>query len=224
MNVPIVIPIIVTSIDTSSGTAIAGEILSGKIAWVDGSEVTGTMPNNSGDVNAVSYHQTGTSLHIVPAEGYVDGVDDAVVITDSDFTAANIANGVSIFGLTGMLTGGSILMGDVTPASSVRGISVTHNFGAIPSHVFFCCLDQTVRNKKCYFSGGGIPNVSHFYFARSVGDEIDFQARTNALTGASDEDNPCAICDLTTTTMTIGNTGQEDYVLEAGVKYYWLMW
>ena len=117
-----------------------------------------------------------------------------------------------------------ILMGDVTPASNVRGISVTHNFGAIPSHVFFCCLDQTVRNKKCYFSGGGIPNVSHFYFVRSVGDEIDFQARTNALTGASGEDNPCAICDLTTTTMTIGNTEQEDYVLEAGVKYYWLMW
>ena len=33
-------------VDTSSGDATAGDILSGKKAWVDGSEVTGTLPNN----------------------------------------------------------------------------------------------------------------------------------------------------------------------------------
>ena len=65
--------------------------------------ITGTMPNRAGDTTAASYHASGTSIHVVPATGYVDGVDDATVITDANFVEANIKSGVSIFGQTGTL-------------------------------------------------------------------------------------------------------------------------
>jgi hypothetical protein len=38
------------------------------------------MPNNAGDTDAISSHLDGAYLHIVPTEGYFDGVDDATVI------------------------------------------------------------------------------------------------------------------------------------------------
>lgn len=90
-----------TAVDTGGGTAAEDQILDGEIAYSQGAELTGTMPNNAGDVAAISYHRDGTSLHIIPAEGYVDGIDDAVVITDADFVATNIAHNIEIFGLTG---------------------------------------------------------------------------------------------------------------------------
>lgn len=93
---------------TLTGDAVVANVLDGKFFYKDdpATKLEGTMPNNAGNVNAVSYHADGTSLHIVPAEGYTDGSDDATVITDSDFTAGNIANGITIFGLEGTLVAG----------------------------------------------------------------------------------------------------------------------
>lgn len=85
----------------ASGDATASDLLSGKKASVDAGDITGTMPDNVGDVNAVSYHVSGTSLHVVPAHGHVDGVDDAVVITDADFVTGNIKAGISLFDIIG---------------------------------------------------------------------------------------------------------------------------
>lgn len=92
---------------TLTGDAVVGNVLDGKFFYKDdpSTKLEGTMPNNAGDVNAVSYHQTGTSIHIVPAEGYTDGTDDAVVITDADYVATNIKKDVSVFGLTGTYEG-----------------------------------------------------------------------------------------------------------------------
>jgi hypothetical protein len=90
-------------VDTSTGDATAAQILSGKKAWVDGAEVTGSMTNRAGDTSAVSSHASSTSIHVVPAGGYYDGSDDASVITDADFIASNIKSGVDIFGVTGTM-------------------------------------------------------------------------------------------------------------------------
>ena len=54
-------------VDTSSGDAAAGDLLSGKIAWVDGAQVTGTMPNNG----AVTLTPATTNQTI--AAGYHNG-------------------------------------------------------------------------------------------------------------------------------------------------------
>jgi hypothetical protein len=75
-------------VDTSSGDAAAGDILSGKKAWVDGSEVTGNVATQtlSADSSTVSAgYYAATTLPTV----------------DSDLAEANIKSGVTIFGVAG---------------------------------------------------------------------------------------------------------------------------
>ena len=69
-------------VDTSTGTAVAGDILTGKIAFVDGASVTGSMPNN-GATNLTIDGMQSTSVS-VPA-GYTSG--GTVSLTDSIETA-----------------------------------------------------------------------------------------------------------------------------------------
>lgn len=87
----------------ASGNAIVSDVLATKTFSNDsGTDLTGTMPNNAGDVAAVSSHSGGGgTIHIVPAKGYTDGTDDATVITDADFVAGNIKHNVDVFGITG---------------------------------------------------------------------------------------------------------------------------
>lgn len=77
------------------GDALAGEILSGKKAWVGGTEVTGTMPN-VGQTNMTP----GTSAQTI-TQGYHDGTGE--VAGDANFVAANIKKDVTVFGVTGAL-------------------------------------------------------------------------------------------------------------------------
>lgn len=75
------------------GTASAAEILSGKTAYVNDEEVTGTMTNvGKQDVTP------GTSPHAI-AHGYHDGT--GTVAGDADLLAANIVSGKTIFTVAG---------------------------------------------------------------------------------------------------------------------------
>lgn len=69
-------------VDTSTGTAVAGDILTGKIAFVKGASVTGSMPNNGATSLTIDGMQA-TSV-AVPA-GYTTG--GTVSLTDSIETA-----------------------------------------------------------------------------------------------------------------------------------------
>lgn len=69
-------------VDTSTGTAVAGDILTGKIAFVNGKSVTGSMPNNGATSLTIDGMQE-TSVAV--SAGYTTG--GTVSLTDSIETA-----------------------------------------------------------------------------------------------------------------------------------------
>jgi hypothetical protein len=83
-------------VDTSSGTATAGSLLTGATAWVAGAEVTGIMAN----VGAQNITPSTTSQTI--SQGYHDG--GGTVAGDANLTAGNIKSGATVFGVTGTFT------------------------------------------------------------------------------------------------------------------------
>ena len=115
----------------------AGTVLNGKKGRVNGATITGTMPDNDGDVAAISYHRDGTSIHVVPAKGFTDGIADAVVITDADFVTGNIKAGINLFGLAGKVEVVDTTTGDAVAANIltgkkawVDGVEITGNVAA----------------------------------------------------------------------------------------------
>ncbi|QNK54573.1 hypothetical protein [Paenibacillus sp. PAMC21692] len=86
-----------------SGNAEPGEVLAGKRFTNDRGQQTGTMPDRAGDTAALSSVVSGTTLRLRASEGYRDGTNDFVTITDADFVPANIRKDMDMFGVTGTM-------------------------------------------------------------------------------------------------------------------------
>lgn len=84
----------VTGTFTADATAAAGQILSGKTAYVKGSKVTGTIPSK-----AAAGYRPGTKAQTIAAGQYLSGAQ--TIEGDANLIPANIRRGVSIFGVAG---------------------------------------------------------------------------------------------------------------------------
>lgn len=109
----------------TDGDATAANILSGKIAYVDGAKITGTMANQGAKTSALN---CGGS-YIIPA-GYHNGsgkitANSLASQTSATATAANIASGKTAWvngtKLTGTLSGGTIKVTSTTVENSGSG-------------------------------------------------------------------------------------------------------
>lgn len=108
--------------DTSDGTASSSDILSGETAYVNGSKVTGSMPNIG--MQTITIDNVDDELSI--STGYHDGSGKAKLdaTEKAKIISGNIKSGVSILGVTGDYTGEAISANpvNVTPMTTAQTI------------------------------------------------------------------------------------------------------
>jgi len=89
--------------DTSDATVVAAEILSGKTAYKNGEEITGTMPNRGAQNGSIATKEGTVTIQ----QGYHDG-SGAVGIDSTEqakLIAENIREGITILGVEGTMSG-----------------------------------------------------------------------------------------------------------------------
>ena len=111
--------------DTSDGTALAADILTGSSAYVNGNKINGSMPNNGAVAGIIS---DADDAYTVPL-GFHDG-SGTVVLAAAEVAKlknhANIKNGVTILGETGTYSGEAVSVEsnkNVTPATTSQVVT-----------------------------------------------------------------------------------------------------
>lgn len=89
--------------DTGDSTAVAAEILKDKTAYVAGSKLTGTMPDNGASELEITDRDTPVNIPM----GFHDGSGKAQISAaeKAKLIAANIREGVTILGIPGSMSG-----------------------------------------------------------------------------------------------------------------------
>jgi len=140
-------------VDTSSGTATAAQILSGLKAWVDGVEITGSIASKG----AATY-TPGTSNQTIAAGQYLSGVQ--TISGDADLVAANIAEGISLFGISG--THGAFLAGTNIIAASDNAVSNNIGYG-----VYTKKKEAQIKKAGTYRISFQLATGNEAYFAKA---------------------------------------------------------
>lgn len=117
----------------ATGTATAAQVLAGStFSNVGANGLAGAMVNRTGNISGQSVSNSSTTLRIRPQPGFYPGdAGNSVQITDPNFSPANIALGVSLFGKIGTLVANLLAYGSVNTTESGGNISIQ-----IPSLTF----------------------------------------------------------------------------------------
>lgn len=112
--------------DTSDATVVAAEILSGKTAYKNGEEITGTMPNRGAQSGSIATKEGTVTIQ----QGYHDG-SGAVGIDSTEqakLIAENIREGITILGVEGTMSGSEDMQATaatITPYTTAQTITPT---------------------------------------------------------------------------------------------------
>lgn len=123
--------------DTSDATAASAEILNSKTAYVNGSKIIGTMPNNGSKTLDI----TNKNTPIVIPMGFHDGSGKAQISSDEQakLIPTNIRNGITVLGVTGTMSGSE---GMTPQAKSVTPTFVQQE--VLPDNGYNCLSSVTV--------------------------------------------------------------------------------
>lgn len=161
-------------VDTADALATASQLLSGASAYVGGLKISGAMANN-GAITIVP----GTTAKPIP-QGYHNG--QGSVATDSNLIANNIKSGVSIFGVAGNVTIGSL--GGRRYASGtltrVPGVMNTINVGFQPVIIFKG--NASYENDCMYMAGEASNKFIYFVYGASSGIDGNYVATSTGFT------------------------------------------
>lgn len=133
--------------DTSDADATASQILATKTAYVNGSKITGSMPNRGAVVGSIDTLSSTYSI----AQGYHDGSGYVNISTveQSKLIATNIREGVTILGVTGTMSGSEDVNAQaitVTPTTATQVITPSSGYNYISQATVYAIPCSTVLN------------------------------------------------------------------------------
>jgi len=191
-------------VNTGAGTASASQILDGMKAFVDGSQITGTMPNHSSKDynNVVSWanNDANTNVAVDLPNGYYNGKN--VGIVESNLTPNNIKDGVDIFGVTGNLeprlynSGSTSKTGNGEYTDAERTFSV--NLGFRPKTLILRC-DGYDYSDYLFYENVAYSDQINMKFDHGFSDLTQNFATYYHQSEASSRDNEFNIADVTFT-------------------------